>query len=59
MTPTSMQRHLIKKYQDKQVEEHRSKAAEDSLAATGSEVFPDDFADCVEEGEEEIFHVNP
>eukprot|EP00116_Pleurobrachia_bachei_P003073 sb/3463335/ len=61
MTPTSMQRHLIKKYQDKQVEEHRTKAAEDTdhLAATGSEVFPDDFADCVEEGEEEIFHVNP
>lgn len=55
MTPTSMQKHLIKKYQDKQGE--GVPVQDEPLAATNSEIFPDDFADCVEE--EEIFRVQP
>jgi len=57
LTPTSMQKHLIKKYQEKQVEEATRGSGDEPLTATNSEIFPDDFADCVEE--EEIFQINP
>lgn len=57
LTPTSMQKHLIKKYQEKQVEEAARGITDEPLTATNSEIFPDDFADCVEE--EEIFQVKP
>lgn len=60
MSPTSMQRHLIKKYQEKQAEVEEP-ASTDTLKASASEVFSEqgDFADCVDIEEEEVFNVEP
>lgn len=60
MSPTSMQRHLIKKYQEKQAEGELP-VSTDTLKASASEVFSEqgDFADCVDIEEEEVFNVEP